>query len=259
MELSGKVAIVTGASRGIGRSIALALAAEGADLVCAARTTDDAPAKLPGTIEETARQIEAIERRPDGPSGRALAIACDIRNADDVRALIEQTMATFGHIDLLVNNAAVNVRAPFLETTPERWDLVLDVNLGGSVNCIRAVLPHMIERGSGSVINVSSGAVTLPEITAQLGIIGYTVSKAAVEKLTETLAIELQPKGVSMNCLRIESAVVTEGALAVDPDGDYSGWEQPEAVADAVVWLATRTASYTGRIITIGDVRRERG
>ena len=247
-ELSGKVAIVTGASRGIGRSIALALAAVGADIVCAARTTDAAPAKLPGTIEETARQVEALGRR-------ALAVPCDIRRADDVRALVDKTMAAFGRIDLLVNNAAVNVRAPFLETTPERWDLVLNVNLGGSVNCIRAVLPHMVERGSGNVINVSSGAVTLPEITAQLGIIGYTVSKVAVEKLTETLAIELQPQGVSMNCLRIESAVVTEGALAVDPDGDYSGWEKPEAVADAVVWLATRPAEYTGRIVTVGDVR----
>jgi NAD(P)-dependent dehydrogenase (short-subunit alcohol dehydrogenase family) len=249
--LTGKVAIVTGASRGIGRSIALALAAEGADIVCAARTTDSAPAKLPGTIEETARQVEALGRR-------ALAVACDIRSADDVRALVDKTLSAFGRIDLLVNNAAVNVRAPFLETTPERWDLVLDVNLGGSVNCIRAVLPHMVERGSGNVINVSSGAVTLPEITAQLGIIGYTVSKAAVEKLTETLAIELAPKGVSMNCLRIESAVVTEGALAVDPDGDYSGWEKPENVADAVVWLATRPAVYTGRMVTVGDVRKER-
>jgi len=251
-ELGGKVAIVTGASRGIGRSIALALAAEGADVVCAARTTDSAPAKLPGTIEETARQVETLGRR-------ALAVACDIRNADDVCALVEQTMATFGHIDLLVNNAAVNVRAPFLETTPERWNLMLDVNLGGSVNCIRAVLPHMVERGGGNVINVSSGAVTMPEISARLGITGYAVSKAAIEKLTEILALEMQPHNIAMNCLRIESAVITEGALAVDPDGDYSGWEKPEAVADVVVWLATRPPEYTGRIVTVADARSEGG
>ena len=251
-ELSGKVAIVTGASRGIGRSIALALAAEGAGVVCAARSTEASPARLPGTIEETARQVEALGRR-------ALAVACDIRREEEVQALVERTLAAFGRIDLLVNNAAVNYRAPFLETSAARWDLVLDVNLRGSVHCIRAVLPHMVQRGSGCVINISSGAVTLPEVTAQLGIIAYTVSKAALETLTETLAIELQPRGVALNCLRIESAVATEGARAVDPEGDYSGWEQPEAVADAVVWLATQPASYTGRIVTVGDVRKERG
>lgn len=251
IDLVGKVAIVTGASRGIGRHIALALANEGADVVCAARTTDIAPAKLPGTIEETARQVEAIGQR-------ALAVACDIRSAEDVRALVDKTISAFGRIDLVVNNAAVNVRAPFLETTQERWALMLDVNLGGSVNCIRAALPHIIERGGGSILNLSSGAVTMPEISAQLGITGYAVSKAAIEKLTEILALELQPKGVSLNCLRIESAVVTEGALAVDPDGDYAGWEKPEVVADAALWLATRPPEFTGRIMTVGEIRRER-
>lgn len=250
MRLQGQVAIVPGASRGVGRAIALALAAEGANVVCAARSTDASPAKLPGTVDQTARQVEALGRR-------ALAVPCDLRNESQVQALVERTMTSFGRIDLLVNNAAVNYRAPFVDTPASRWDLVLDVNLGGSVRAIRAVLPHMLERQRGAIVNVSSGAVTDAQVTADLGIIAYAVSKAAVEKLTETLALELQPSGIAINCLRIESPVATEGARAIDPEGDFSAWEQPEAVAEAVVWLATRPPSYTGRIVTVGEARRE--
>jgi NAD(P)-dependent dehydrogenase (short-subunit alcohol dehydrogenase family) len=245
MQLEGRVAIVTGASRGIGRAIALALANEGAAVACAARSSDAAPAKLPGTVDETARQLEAL-------GGRALAVPCDLRDESQVQALVERTMAAFGRIDLLVNNAAVNYRAPFAETPASRWDLVLDVNLGGSVRAIRAALPHL---DGGSVVNVSSGAVADARVTAGLGIVAYTVSKAAVEKLTETLALELQPRRIAVNCLRIESPVATEGARAVDPEGDFSAWEQPETVADAVLWLATRPPPYTGRIVTVAETR----
>jgi citronellol/citronellal dehydrogenase len=247
--LAGHVAVVTGASRGIGRAVSLALAGAGADVVCAARSSDATPGKLPGTIDETAREIEALGRR-------ALAVACDIRDEAQVRALADRTLAAFGRIDLLINNAAVNQRGPFAELPAGRWDLVLDVNLGGTANCTRAVLPHMLERGSGRVVNVSSGAATDPAVAAELGIIAYAVSKAAVESLTQSLAIELAPRGIAVNCLRIESAVATEGARRVDPEGDYSGWEQPEAVADAVLWLATREPAYTGRIVTIAETRR---
>ena len=245
------VAVVTGASRGIGRHIALALARDGMDIVCAARSTKDAPSKLPGTIEETADQVEAL-------GGRALAVACDIREEAQVDAMIVQTIDAFGRLDLLVNNAAVVAPAPFAEITTKRWDLMLDVNLRGTMLCSRAVLPQMLEQGAGRIINISSGAVTDAEVTARLGIIPYAVSKAAVEALTEALAVELQPRGIAVNCLRIESAIATEGARLADPGVDTE-WEQPEAAAEAVRWIASREVGYTGRVVTMAEVREESG
>ncbi len=241
------VAIVIGASRGIGRHIALALARDGMDVVCAARSTRDAPSKLSGTIEETASEVEALGQR-------ARAVPCDIRQEDQVAEMVSRTTEELGQIDVLVNNAAVVVPAPFSEITSKRWDLMLDVNLGGTVLCTRAVLPIMLEQGSGRIINVSSGAVTDPELAAQLGIIPYAVSKAAVEALTTALAAELQPRGISVNCLRIESAIATEGAELADPGVD-SGWEQPETAADAVRWLAAQDTSYTGHVVTMAEAR----
>lgn len=241
------VAIVTGASRGIGRHIALTLAREGMDIVCAARSTRDAPSKLSGTIEETASEVEALGQH-------ALAVPCDIRQEVQVAELMRRAANELGRIDLLVNNAAVVAPAPFSEITTKRWNLMLDVNLGGTALCTRAVLPTMFEQGSGRIINVSSGAVTDPELAAQLGIIPYAVSKAAVEALTTALAYELQPRGISVNALRIESAIATEGAELADPGVD-SGWEQPETAADAVRWLAAQDVSYTGHVMTMAETQ----
>ena len=245
--MASPVAIVTGASRGIGRHIALALARDGMDIVCAARSTREAPSKLPGTIEETATEVEALGRR-------ALAVPCDIRQEDQVAELVRRTAEELGRIDLLVNNAAVVAPAPFAEITTKRWNLMLDVNLGGTVLCCRTVLPVMLKQGSGRIINVSSGAVTDPALAAQLGIISYAVSKAAVEALTTALAAELEASGIAVNCLRIESAIATEGAKLADP-GVESEWEQPETAADAVRWLAAQDLSYTGHVITMAEAR----
>jgi len=241
------VAIVTGASRGIGRHIALALARDGMDIICAARSTRDAPSNLSGTVEETASEVEALGQC-------ALAVPCDIRQEEQVAELVRRAAEELGRVDVLVNDAAVVAPAPFSEITSKRWNLMLDVNLGGTVLCTRAVLPTMFEQGSGRIINVSSGAVTDPALAAQLGIIPYAVSKAAVEALTTALAHELQPRGISVNCLRIESAIATEGAELADPGVD-SGWEQPETAADAVRWLAARATSYTGHVITMAEAQ----
>lgn len=252
MQLRDAVAVVTGASRGIGRATALALAREGASVVCTARSSDDAPTKLPGTIEETVRMVRET-------GGTAVAVPCDVSREEQVEALAERTLGEFGRVDVLVNNAAVNAMAPFAETPLKRWDLVLNVNLRGTVMCTRAFLPAMIERGGGSIVNVSSGAVTDIPITVELGIIPYAVSKVAVERFTTFLAEELRPDAIAVNCLRIEEAIATEGARLANPAADFWGWETPEACAEAILWLATRESDYTGRVLTLAEVREASG
>lgn len=251
MNLQDAIAVVTGASRGIGRAAAVALARAGAHVVCTARSTEAAPSKLPGTVDETVRQVEALGRR-------ALTVACNISREDQVEALARRTLDAFGRVDLLVNNAAVNFPGPFLEMPIKRWDAVLNVNLRGTMLCTKAFLPQMLKQGSGRIINVSSGAAADPALAAQFGILAYAAAKAAVEMLTRGLALELQPKQIAVNALRIETFVASEGAVFFQPDADYSAWEKPETAAEAILWLATRAPSYTGRVVTLADVREAR-
>ena len=219
--LEGQVAVVTGASRGIGRAIAVDFARAGADVVVSARSSENAPSKLPGTIEKTAREVEAEGRR-------ALAVATDVTDEAQVRALAERTLAEFGRIDILVNNAGISYPAPFAQTPLKRWDLVMNVNLRGPVMCTQAFLPQMLEQGAGRIINISS-----------------------------YLAEELQPEHIAVNALRIELMIATEGWQFRNPDVDYSTWDKPDAASQATLWLATRDPSYTGRVVTIAEVRQQ--
>ena len=244
--LEGQVAVVTGASRGIGRAIAIDFARAGADVVVSARSSESAPSKLPGTIEQTAREVEAEGRR-------ALAVATDVTDEAQVQALAERTLAAFGRIDILVNNAGISFPAPFSQTPLKRWDLVMNVNLRGPVMCTQAFLPKMLEQGSGRIINISS---YLAEVMMQ-GMMSYSVSKIALEKLTQYLAEELQPKGIAVNALRIELMIATEGWQYRNPDVYYSTWDKPDAASQATLWLATRDPSYTGRVVTIAEVRQQ--
>ncbi len=251
MNWKDTVVVITGASRGIGRTTAIAMAEQGANVVCTARSTDAAPGKLPGTLEDTVRQVTAH-------GVRGLAVACDISDEEQVSTLAARTIDEFGRVDVLINNAATNYWQPLAETSVKRWDLVMNVNLRGTFLCTRAFLPQMLDRGEGRIVNVSSGAATDSAITAELGIIPYAVSKAAVEKLTETLALEVESSGVVVNCLRIEMAVATEGAKLLSEGADLSDWETPEAIADALMWVAARPLSETGLVLNVADVQRMR-
>ena len=244
--LSGQVAVVTGASRGIGRAIAVDFARAGADVVVAARSSEKAPTKLPGTIEETAREVEAAGRH-------ALAIPMDVTDEAQVQAMAQRTLEEFGRVDVLVNNAGISFPAPFSQTSLKRWDLVMNVNLRGPVMCTQAFLPRLLEQGGGRIINISSylAEVLMP------GMMSYSVSKIALEKLTQALAAELQPKSIAVNALRIEMNIVTEGWQYLNPSIDYSNWEKPEAASEATLWLATRDPSYTGQVVTIAEVREQ--
>ena len=219
--LLDQVAVVTGASRGIGRAIAIDFARAGADVVVGARSSDSAPSKLPGTIEQTAREVEATGRR-------ALAVATDVTDEAQVQTLAERTLTAFGRIDILVNNAGISFPAPFAQTPLKRWDLVMNVNLRGPVMCTQAFLPRMLEQGAGRIINISS-----------------------------YLAEELQPEHIAVNALRIELMIATEGWQFRNPDVDYSTWDKPDAASEATLWLATRDPSYTGRVVTIAEVRQQ--
>jgi NAD(P)-dependent dehydrogenase (short-subunit alcohol dehydrogenase family) len=252
--LSGQVAVVTGASRGIGRAIAVEFARAGADVVVSARSSEKAPSKLPGTIEETAREVEAA-------GGRAIAVPTDVTDEGQVQAMAQRTLDEFGRVDILVNNAGISFPAPFNQTPLKRWDLVMNVNLRGPVMCTQAFLPRMLEQGSsqtggrpaGRIINISSylAEVLMP------GMMSYSVSKIALEKLTQALAAELQPKKIAVNALRIEMNIATEGWQFRNPNIDYSDWEKPEAASEATLWLATRDPSYTGRVVTIAEIRQQ--
>jgi citronellol/citronellal dehydrogenase len=244
--LSGQVAVVTGASRGIGKAICIDFANAGADVVVSARTSAESPSKLPGTIEETAQAVEAA-------GAKALAVPTDVTDEAQVQELAKRALDAFGRVDILVNNAGISSPAQFKDTPLKRWDLVLAVNLRGPVMCTQAFLPQMLERGSGRIINISSylAEVMLP------GMISYSVSKIALEKLTEYTAAELRPRGIAVNALRIEMNIATEGWQFRNPDIDYSDWEKPDAASEATLWLATRDASYTGHVVTIEQVRKE--
>lgn len=243
-ELQDTVAIVTGASRGIGKGLAIGLASAGAAVVCAARTLEPSTNNLPGSLHETVAAITA-----DG--GRALAVRCDIGVADDIAELVTGTVDAFGRVDVLVNNAMAPTRGSFDETTIEMWDESMRVNVRSLFLTTKAVVPHMQRTGGGSIVNISSGGAgheSTPFMPA--GFATYAVAKAAMERFSTILAPELAAKNVAINALR-PGAVRTELAtLELGDDHDWSGWTTPQAVVPAVLHLGRqRGDGLTGRVL----------
>jgi NAD(P)-dependent dehydrogenase (short-subunit alcohol dehydrogenase family) len=235
-----KVAVVTGASRGIGKRVSIDLAAEGYDVVCAARSSGDAPSKLPGTIDETAELV-----REQGT--KAMPVPLDVRDEDAINALADRVYAEWGRCDLLVNNAAVAPPGLSLQEPTKRWRLAVDVNLNGPFYLTHAFAPRM---DAGRIINISSGASLAPEF----GRASYTTTKRALEALTECHAWELTGK-VAVNCIQLELSVWTEGYTETLGPGNYEGFEDPIIMSDAVLWLARQPIDYTGQVLTIAKMR----
>ncbi len=181
MKLQDKVAIVTGASRGLGKAIALNFAKEGAHIVVASLGTDEGNPKLPGTISETVEAVKALGRR-------AIGVQCNVAKEDEIIAMVEATLKEFGTIDVLMNNAGVAVFRPTAEMTSKQFDLVMAVNVRGTFLCSKYVMPTMMKNRRGSIINMSSPAATT---TRDKGNQAYGMSKAAVERFTYSLAAEL--------------------------------------------------------------------
>jgi citronellol/citronellal dehydrogenase len=232
VKLEKKVAIVTGASRGLGKAVALALAGEGASVVVTARTETEGN-KTPGTIHKTAEEICSF----GVPS---LAVRCDVTREDEAARMVEKTLERFGRVDILVNNAGIASPSSILDMTLKRWDLVLRVNLTGTFLCSKAVLPGMMSQRSGSIINISS-VQAQRKGSAETGI-AYGVSKAAIERLTIGFAMEVSKYNIAVNCVKPRGSVVTEGMKLLNPNHDWSAWDTPDMFVKAVLFLACQDA-----------------
>jgi len=243
MKLQGKVTIVTGASRGIGRAIAIGFAKEGADVVVAARTELEKK-ELPGTIHKTADEIRAM-------GGHVLTVKCDVTDEASVHETVQKTIAEFGGIDILVNNAGVAFYYPLVETPLRRWELVLRVNLTGAFLCSKAVLPKMIEQRRGSIINISSLAANERDgATVSTGL-AYAVAKAGLDRLTHGLAAEVGRFNIAVNCLKPQHVVDTEGMRFWVKEEKRKEWVSPEKMVKCAVFLAQQDAGgVTGRVAT---------
>ncbi|HEV7925753.1 MAG TPA: glucose 1-dehydrogenase [Verrucomicrobiae bacterium] len=241
-DLTGKVAIVTGTSRGLGQTFARALAAAGADLVLTGRRLE--------ALREFQREIEALGRR-------TLALELDVREQESIRRMAAQAAAHFGHIDILVNNAGCNVRKPALDVTWDDWNLILDTNLRGTFFVSQAVAPHMIAQKRGRIINI--GSVTVVAGYAGLG--PYGASRGGVKQLTMSLADDWGVHGVTVNCLApgwfktAQNAVLYENQEWVSYLCDRIPLKrpgQPRDLEGAIVFLASDASEYvTGQTLLV--------
>jgi NAD(P)-dependent dehydrogenase (short-subunit alcohol dehydrogenase family) len=247
VELSGAVAIVTGASRGVGAATAIELAAAGATVVCAARATDAAPVPIPGTIDDTVRVVRSA-------GGSALAVPTNLAVDAEVEAMVDAALEHFGHVDILVNNAAITFPGD-IDLPMKRFDLVFDVDLRAPVIAAQRAVPHMIERGRGAIVNVSSAAA----LNYYPGQMAYGMAKAALEHFTVSLAAQLRPHGIPVNTFRIDVPVASEGFLAAMPGIDHSDWEPPVVAAEGILWMLRQGPAYTGHNVGMARLRAEHG
>ena len=245
MTLSDRVAIVTGASRGIGKAIAIALAREGARVMVAARTVRELPV-IAGTIETTAEEIR-------GCGGSALSAKTDVTREKSVTEMVEKTLSEWGRIDILVNNAATNSPAFFHEMPQKNWDRIMEVNLRGVVLCTRAVLPVMMQQHRGHIINISS-VVTQKLHHQPFTGIAYDVTKAAINRFTQGLAEELKQYAIAVNAIMPDNTE-SEGWAFLNPDIDRSGWDSPAFWGRYAALVAARDpALFTGHLLSKQDL-----
>ncbi len=241
MSLQGKVAVVTGSSRGIGKGLALDLAGEGANVVVVGRTETEGTSRLPGTIHETVEEIKALRK------GKAIAVRCDVTKQEDVESLVKQTVDAFGRIDVLINNAGgSSSRATIMDIPVYRWYNVMNLNVNAVFMCCKFILPHIISQGTGSIINISSGAAASNSPNSS----AYSTSKAALERFSLVLAEEVRPQNVSVVAYR-PGGIKTEGAVYVNPkDTDWSRWGDLHSCGPSIIWLAQQTAqTFTGQVV----------
>ena len=242
LELNGKVAVVVGGTSGIGRAIAHGLAQAGADVIPTARRAEQ--------VEATAREIEEFGRR-------ALRVTSDVSNRESLQRVLIEAIQAFGKVDILVNSAGRTKRAPTIDFSEDDWNSILDTNLTGTLRACQVFGKHMLERGSGSIVNIASLStfVALHEVAA------YSASKAAVGSLTKSLAIEWSSRGVRVNAIApgVFRTALNQKLLDETERGREFLLRTPmkrfgkvEELAGAAVFLASDAASFvTGEILVV--------
>ena len=260
-RLDGRVAIITGASRGIGSEIARMFAAEGSSVICAARTLHEGDHQLEGSLEKTVGEIREA-------GGEATSVAVNISLPEDCEQLVQAARDTYGTVDVLVNNAALTYYYPIKDFPVNRWMRSWAVNFHAPFLLSKLVLEDMVPRGSGSIINISSGAAVgpgrgpYPDTTADGGGACYGAEKAALERFTQGLAIEVYDNGISVTSLAPSQVVATPGTvfhnLVTGMDDPLS--ESPELMAKAALLLASEPLDLvTGRVTYSQQILMELG
>jgi citronellol/citronellal dehydrogenase len=249
-NLKNKVILITGASRGIGREIALRCAKEGAHIVIAAKTATPHPT-LTGTIHSVADEVEAL-------GGKALALMLDVRDEKQVYEAIEKTVAVFGGIDILVNNASAIFIANTLATPMKRFDLIFSVNVRGTFLCSQACLPHLKKSANPHIINLS------PPLNMQSkwfkNHLAYTMSKYGMSMCTLGMAEEFKKEGIAVNSVWPKTTIATAAIEVNFPQEIYQASRKPAIMADAVFVLATSKATeVTGQFFIDEDLLRQYG
>jgi len=258
---AGKIALVTGASRGIGAAIAERLAAEGADVAVTARSLDKAPEHLGGTLEEVARRIESHGRR-------AAAISADLTDPESRATIVPRVRAALGDVDILVNNAAAAFYMPFEKYSAKRYQVAFDINVRAPFELAQQVLPAMRARRRGWILNISSATgrnpkgPPFPDFDVHGGPLLYGMTKAALERFSAGLAAETYDDGIAVNALSPVAAVMTPGvaALGVISPERADLLEPMEVMVEAALALCVcDPRQLTGRIAYSRTLLRELG
>ncbi|MEF8869345.1 MAG: SDR family oxidoreductase [Haloarculaceae archaeon] len=242
IAFDGQVAVVTGGARGIGRRVAETFAGLGADVVIADVAIDSAVETAREVAEEYDAAVEAVET--------------DVTEYEDARDLVDATVEEFGRLDVLVNNAGLTEAKPFLETEPDEWEFWVGVCFFGTMNCMHAALPRMIDQGSGAIVNFASGSYKGNDP----GLAVYGAAKAANVSLTRTVAHEVGEEGVRVNCVSpgttetpaTKEMVEQYREQMIDASYDLGRLGQPSDIADAVAFLASDAADWiTGETLNV--------
>jgi len=249
MSLADKTVIVTGGGTGMGREMCLEMAGAGAAVVVASRNVEE---------------VEAVAAECRAAGGTAIAAESDVTDAEQVAAMVEKAAKAYGGVDVLVNNAGIGQgqiapdpdKRRFMDLTADQWNLIMDVNLMGTIRCSQAVIPAMLAQGGGAIINLTSGTVRFP----LPGISAYTTSKWAIEGLTKLMALELEANNIRVNCLQPGGPVDTALIPPDFPAHLRSTLHRPSVIRSCAAWLAgDESRMMTGRSFVACEWNKERG